>query len=263
VGDREKVKASGMQSFRLTVDDLGFFEQVEDSVLGLSELGDIPLYSSWVANYRKPSERYLKSKCAQKAGLHFNVLEGPALLKSDELTDKQGRFHRTWASFLWPSRRLRTAVEGELIAQVEKTKGWFGHLTHVDSHLHLHSIPWINKMLRRAQARYQIEHVRAPYQPAMDHLTLNPKIYILLALNLFNERNGPPCFGISKTFQNRWDECLEIANRAPREFVWHTMTGSSEVPFDQFRFIGEQQLELRKQEHRQLEKLLQALSKAI
>src|SRR5215208_2657631 len=136
------MKHSEPATSRITIDDLGMYTGVESGAIELATHG-MPIYCSWLTNYSAPSAHYLAAKNC-KSGLHFNVIEGPSVLQSPELCNQAGDFSLRWVQFIFPHKKLRLAVEEEFEFQIQKVLGWFGHPTHVDSHLHVHSIPWIH-----------------------------------------------------------------------------------------------------------------------
>src|SRR5688572_14884757 len=81
--------------YRITIDDLGLFQEAEDSLLELSGRG-IELYASWLTNYLPPSPVFLKKQKNVHNGLHFNLLEGPAFIKRSALIDGRGNFYKKW-----------------------------------------------------------------------------------------------------------------------------------------------------------------------
>lgn len=250
--------------FRITIDDLGMFPEVEAGILGLKDF-QVPLYCSWVTNYCSPSKAILQNPFQN--GLHFNIIEGPSHTKSTALADEQGNFRRKWFDFLFADRKMKAAVSEELNLQLEKAVGWFGKLSHLDSHLHLHSIPWIHALLLQAQKKYDIPHLRNPTQPIFHSSTPwgNPaqivKLGILNSLSRVAGMKDPPCFGLTELFQMKSQYCLDHLPLLPgREVVWHAADLPKSFNTKPFRFVDEQQLHLRKEELEELRKFLRKIS---
>lgn len=248
---------------RITIDDLGLFRGVERSALELARAG-LPLNCSWVTNYHPPSDDYLKTAPADiSSGLHFNVIEGVSELNSKSLTDRAGRFKRSWHEFLLPSAQMRRDVEAELEFQLVKARGWFGSVAHVDSHLHVHAIPWINRLVAARQSKFGYEYVRRPVQLLSDRPTLDARVLVLRLLSLrVRGGTGLPCFGVHQTFRMTADACAAVLPRGAREFVFHTHAGDEIIDAGRYRFFDARQLELRRREHEQLRELLSRLMPA-
>lgn len=250
------------KEYRITIDDLGLLLGAEKSALELAAF-DIPIYCSWVTNYHSPTDRYFREK-RLRSGLHFNILEGPSELKSNALTDSRGCFSRRWIEFLYPTAALRSAVEAELEFQLHKATQWFGKLSHVDSHLHLHSIPWINRLIRARQAKHGYEHVRNAYEPLFDGCQFSPKLLLLRTLQLRTKCPELPCYGIGSVFQPNIGRFIHIVSerQSPRELVCHpVLPDDNELDIKKYRFVDPRQLLLRNNEHCLVRNLLVELSR--
>lgn len=249
-----------LNDLRITVDDLGMFPEIEKSVSTLSAYG-MPLYGSWLTNYGAPSKDVLSGKHGIHHGLHFNLLEGAAKITNPTITDQNGQFNRRWAEFVVPMRRMRIAVEEQLAHQISVALEWFGSLSHIDSHLHIHSIPWIYKLMRATQKKHGIEHLRNPYEPVKDLGRPLPKLLLLEAFRIVNRPEALPCFGISSTFTMDAAKCVQILKNGPRELIWHTSLGMPNFNgTPQSMSLSTNQWRLRCIEHYALEALLKELS---
>ena len=250
------MKHSEPTAFRITIDDLGMYKGVESGVIELATHG-IPIYCSWMTNYSAPSAQYLATKNC-KPGLHFNVIEGPSALQSPELCDQAGNFSLHWVQFISPHKKLRLAVEEEFEFQIHKGLGWFGQLTHVDSHLHIHSIPWIHSLLVAKQKKYGFAYLRNPFQPMLDDYSAfaRPGILAKLALLRFfgaiNQSTQPPCYGISHLFAMKHRQILANTAGKSREIIWHAGKAEGDLPWGKFRFVDENQIQLREKEWEEL-----------
>ena len=80
-------------------------------------------------------------------GLHFCITEGKPLSNCSSLIDEQGNFY---TRCILAKRIIQRQVDGcdiekELVAQLEKFKSFAIPLSHIDSHQHIHMIPFIYK----------------------------------------------------------------------------------------------------------------------
>jgi predicted glycoside hydrolase/deacetylase ChbG (UPF0249 family) len=258
------MKHSEPAAFRITIDDLGMYKGVESGAIELATHG-IPIYCSWLTNYSAPSAQYLATKNC-KPGLHFNVIEGPSALRSPELCDQAGNFSLRWPQFIFPHKKLRLAVEEEFECQIQKVWDWFGQPTHVDSHLHIHSIPWIHSLLLTKQKHYGFAYLRNPFQPLHDDYSAfaRPGILAKLALLRFfgvlNQSTQSPCYGISHLFAMQHRQILANTAGKSREIIWHAGKAEGDLPWKQFRFMDEHQIQLRQKEWEELEKFVRTLA---
>lgn len=259
------MKHSEPAAFRLTIDDLGLYAGVEAGAVALATYG-IPIYCSWLTNYSAPSTHYLAAtQC--KSGLHFNVIEGPSALHSPALCDQAGNFSLRWVQFLFPHKKLRLAVEEEFECQIQKVLGWFGHLTHVDSHLHIHSIPWIHSLLMTKQKKYGFAYLRNPFQPLRDDSSawarpgMLAKLTLLRFLGALNQSPQSPCYGISHLFAMKHQQILANTAGKSREIIWHAGKAEGDLSWEHYRFMDEHQIQLRQQEWEELEQFVRTIAR--
>ena len=101
-------------------------------------------------------------------GVHLNLTEGPAILeatRSSSITDDVGNFLGT--SVALSKRLLLSTVDNNVLvnefkAQIQKVLDSGIKPTHVDSHMHIHSIPQVYKALVEAARSLRIYKFRYP-----------------------------------------------------------------------------------------------------
>ncbi|MGD0735505.1 MAG: ChbG/HpnK family deacetylase [Terracidiphilus sp.] len=106
-------------------------------------------------------------------GCHIVLVDGDSVLpiaKLPTLADRRtGRFLPTPGAF---SRRLMTGqidpaqIESEAAAQIALLQSRGLHLTHIDTHKHLHMFPAVLRPILRAAKAAGIHAVRNPFEPA-------------------------------------------------------------------------------------------------
>lgn len=252
---------SAQKNCRITIDDLGLFPEIENSALALAA-HSVPIHCSWLTNFQKPTKAFQNqtSNPSLKNGLHFNILEGASALTNPELTNEKGEFYRRWVDFIFAGKKLKIATEEQLDFQLSQIKEWFPTLSHIDSHLHLHSIPWIHQLLQEKRKKHGIPHVRNPYEPWQDSKSLSPKIFLLELFQKINRAQEIPCYGISTTFTLDAERCLSLVKENPRELVWHSSFGVPTEMDPRARFLTHEQLVLRSKEHEMLERFVKAVA---
>jgi len=94
-------------------------------------------------------------------GFHFNIVEGKSLTNADMLCNSQGYFNRSFADFLLNqnNKKLLVQIEDEFRAQIEKILEK-SSISHVDSHVHIHAVPGIFKLVVKLAKEYNIKYVR-------------------------------------------------------------------------------------------------------
>lgn len=106
-------------------------------------------------------------------GFHFNIIEGKSLLQKDAssfLCDSDGNYNRSYIFMLLNSfnKRFLEEVEAEFRSQIErllsdaKEKDFV--IDHVNSHVHVHSIPAFFDLVCRLSNEYGINCVRTQYE---------------------------------------------------------------------------------------------------
>ncbi|MCO5144097.1 MAG: ChbG/HpnK family deacetylase [Oligoflexia bacterium] len=249
--------------FRITIDDLGLFPEVEIGIAKLEKY-NIPIDCSWVVNYCPPS--LLTKSQNFRNGLHFNIIEGKSISGSKYLSDNNGNFNKSWTGFLFADKYTKAAVSEELSLQLKIAETWFPQLNHLDSHLHLHSIPWIFSLLEKEQKKRGIRFLRNPRQKISDDISIISypksfaKILILNSLTLISNNSNEPCYGLNRLFNMTKDYCISAGDLVQnRELVWHAADLPKNLDLDHYRFMSEESFILRKTELNQLEDYLNHL----
>ena len=100
-------------------------------------------------------------------GLHLNLTVGKAVSPHKDiplLTDESGNFNCGFVKLLFNSlvykKDFAEQLEKETRAQIEKAINVGVTLSHIDSHRHIHTIPTLNKIVRKLAKEYGIPRVR-------------------------------------------------------------------------------------------------------
>lgn len=94
-------------------------------------------------------------------GVHLNIIEGKALTHCPYLTDDRGYFNNGYLKTLLKSnnKEFLNQVEKEFRTQIERVKSC-ANPDHIDSHVHIHSIPPLFRLACRLAKEYGIPYVR-------------------------------------------------------------------------------------------------------
>jgi len=152
-------------SLRIIVnaDDLGISEQVNEAILSRLERRQISS-ATLIANAPAIEEAARAAKRFPHGtfGVHLNATEfepltcNPALRP---LLDEDGNFAGNIRKVRL-DRRVRAAVQQEWVAQIERLQQLGVHVSHIDSHHHVHTIPALFGPLKAVQKHFGIRQVR-------------------------------------------------------------------------------------------------------
>lgn len=195
------------KKFILNADDFGMSEAFNRAVLEAYSSG-ILKSASLVANgdaFDEACERVILACPDLGVGIHLNIIEGKSLCSDlDKLTDESGNFNNSYVQLLLKSLNYKDntfmeQLEREFRAQIEKVKERV-EVTHIDSHVHTHSIPRIFELVCRLAKEYGIKQIRTQYEKpyiipdVFQHLTIKYpinliKVILLNTFTLINETN--------------------------------------------------------------------------
>lgn len=127
-------------------------------------------------------------------GVHLNIIEGKSLCSDlDTLTDSNGNFNNSFGELLLKSLNSEIflkQVEKEFRAQINRVIARTT-ITHIDSHVHTHSIPKIFEIVCKLAKEYGIKQVRTQHEKpylipdVFKHLNLKYLVN-LIKLSLLN-----------------------------------------------------------------------------
>lgn len=100
-------------------------------------------------------------------GVHLNIIEGKSLTNVPLLCDSDSHFNNEFIPILSKSydKKFLNQVETEFRAQIEKTLQ-HTEVDHINSHVHVHSIPEIFKLTCRLANEYKIKNIRTQQEVA-------------------------------------------------------------------------------------------------
>ena len=157
--------------FVLNADDFGMSNAYNRAILEGYSSG-ILKSASLVANGEAFEEawRNIIPACPDLGvGIHLNIIEGKSLsLNLDRLTDDDGKFNNSYVQLLLKSYNKKDTVfmeqvEKEFRAQIEEVMR-HTKVTHIDSHVHVHSIPPIFELVCKLAKEYRIKQVRTQFE---------------------------------------------------------------------------------------------------
>ena len=153
-----------MKKFVLNADDLAKSEFHNNAVLegfkkgflkSASIMANMPSFEDAIYRIIQPNPKL-------GVGIHLNLIEGKALNPSlKTLCDNNGNFKNGYFDILLKSKNKNflKEVEIEFKSQIELAQKYI-QLTHIDSHVHIHSIPAIFEITAKLANEYNIKQIR-------------------------------------------------------------------------------------------------------
>jgi len=102
-----------------------------------------------------------------RVGLHFNITDGPGINK--QLIDSQGKYKYNFPAYLllsfFGNSRIKNAVYYELNYQYKILKQAGVKIVHLDSHDHVHMVPWLFEIICKFCKKNNVRYVRVANEP--------------------------------------------------------------------------------------------------
>lgn len=159
------------KKFILNSDDFGMSKALNKAILegyGAGLLKSASLVANGKA-FDEALENVIPNCPELGVGIHLNITEGKSLCSDlTTLTDKDGNFNNTYLQLLIKSynpkeKEFMVELEREFRRQIEKIMSKT-RVSHIDSHMHIHSIPKIFNLVCRLAKEYGINQVRTHFE---------------------------------------------------------------------------------------------------
>ena len=175
----------------VNADDLGATPKVNDDTFELIDKGKVTS-ATMIANapHFEGACQRIASYDSCSFGVHLNLTEFHPLVQTEAiqpLLDENGEFSGyDRVLSVTRSASLTEAVFTEFCAQMERCISAGVEVSHMDSHHHVHTIPWVMWVLKRVEKKFNIRRVRiskniyGPRQPAPAKLRIKKAAYNFL-----------------------------------------------------------------------------------
>ena len=182
-----------MSKFILNADDFGMSKAYNKAIME-GAVDGILKSASLVANgeaFDEACKVVIPASPDLGIGVHLNIIEGKSLLSDlDRLTDANGEFNNSFGQLMLKAlnkgdKVFMEQVEKEFRAQIEKVKSNVPNVTHIDSHVHVHSIPPIFELVCKLAKEYGISQIRTQYEKlyvvpdVFKHLTMKYPVNLI------------------------------------------------------------------------------------
>ena len=151
----------------VTADDLGISPGVNQAILDCHRQGYLT-HASFMVNtpyFEDVVKKKLPLMPGLKVGLHINLTYESSVSAKEtvpDLVDHRGQFRHGFWELLWKgkSKNVRSQIQKEIQAQLDRAQNAGIALSHIDSHWHVHTIPYINTIVRQLASAYGITRIR-------------------------------------------------------------------------------------------------------
>lgn len=154
--------AAGERRLIVNADDLGLSPAVNRGIVELHRAGAVTSASLLMNLPSTADALALTEGLPLDIGVHLTLTVGRPLAGGlPSLVDGSGAFGKAHLARQIARGRLRLAeVEREWSAQIEAFLATGRPLAHLDSHLHIHALPWLRRVALRLAWRYGVGAVR-------------------------------------------------------------------------------------------------------
>ena len=152
-----------MKKVIINADDFGLTKEINESVK-LGYQSGLITSASIITNtehFYHAADVILPQIKNIDLGFHFNIVEGKSLTHPSLLCDDKGFFNNSYVDLLFKmnNKNVLLQMEQEFEAQIEKVLKYH-EISHLDSHVHVHSIPSIFKLFIKMAKKYNIKYIR-------------------------------------------------------------------------------------------------------
>lgn len=187
-----------MKKVIISADDFGYSKENNEAILIGFQAGNITS-AGLMANmngFDNAVNEVLPAAIGLDIGFHFNIVEGKALTNANLLCDSNGGFNCGFFNLLLSqnNKKLLAQIEAEFRAQIEKVLK-YTTVSHVDSHVHVHSIPAIFNLVVKLAKEYNVQFVRTqnelPYVVSEKILNSRFSVNVIknILLNVLSNKN--------------------------------------------------------------------------
>lgn len=154
-----------MKKLIINADDLGYSQRVNDLTFELVNKGRVSSATVLAGGIAlDDAVQRLKAYPQCSFGVHLNLTElkpstATELWQKYEILNEKGNFNGNIRRCR-PTRELRRAIFKEWSRQIDLLFSMGVRISHIDSHHHVHTIPWLFLVLKRIQIKYGIRKVR-------------------------------------------------------------------------------------------------------
>jgi predicted glycoside hydrolase/deacetylase ChbG (UPF0249 family) len=175
-------------------DDFGLTKTVNEAIIEAHTRGSLT-HASIISNAPYFEDAVTKARAygnTLKVGVHINLTFGKPLTPKEELgclINKKGELACGFLRLLFlPLLKdkpiVREQAEREIENQILRCRKNGITITHIDSHRHVHTIPWIYRIVEKLAAKYRVLRIRVINESLFYALYTNPTAFLLSPLGI-------------------------------------------------------------------------------
>lgn len=211
-----------MKPIIINADDFGYNENINDAIatcINLNIINSTTIMVNTIA-FENAIELATKYSFKDKVGIHLNLTEGKSLtdLSDTGITDKYGNFIRNSINNprIFFSSFIKSKIKQEIAQQYDKLIEKNLIPTHIDSHHHVHTLPWISNIFFEF-AKEKNKKIRLPF------VQLRKNFFIFLLNFLLSQKYKKYNLHFSDKFQ-RVDYFIEHFDKSKtKKFSYELM----------------------------------------
>jgi len=206
----------------INADDMAYSQDVNDTIFDLMDKRKISSATVLAGGAAlDDAVRRIKGYPGCSFGVHLYLTELRPLTNSAiwgkyQLLDDNENFN-TGIRHCKRTDEIREAIFDEWCSQVDKLNHLQVQISHIDSHQHVHTIPWLFFILKRVQKKYNIRKVRKTLNlydsssaPA-NHLLFKKWLWNFMLANIYRTK-------VTRYF-TKLDWFLRIMQKAPSKYA--------------------------------------------
>lgn len=179
--------------FIVTADDFGMSEEVNNAIIDAHKNGYLT-HTSLLANSLYFNEAVSMGKKCKKLqlGIHINLTSGKPVTvanKVSSLINQAGYFKYGFVglqfSYFFNKKSIIRDTYREIDSQIKKLIASNIKISHIDSHRHIHTIPHIQKIIRKLAIKYQIPRIRVINESVFETLKTTKSASCLINGGIF------------------------------------------------------------------------------
>lgn len=153
----------------INADDFGLNTAVNQGIISAFQQG-VVTSTSLLTNGQAWDDALSKIKANPDLdlGVHLNVLRGQPLTKLKYLVSDDNLLNPNLLNLIFKSylyrRQIAREIYQEFEAQIKKALAAGLNITHLDTEKHIHTLPFISKILINLAKQYNIKYIRCPFE---------------------------------------------------------------------------------------------------
>jgi predicted glycoside hydrolase/deacetylase ChbG (UPF0249 family) len=173
----------------INADDLGHSEAVNDAIFALISIRRVTS-ATILATAPGLEDAALRSKQFPSCsfGAHLCLTEFTTVTKAGAslpFVDSEGRFDSSRFAAVRPTSEIRSKIFEEWCGQIQRLQSLEVRVSHIDSHHHVHTRPWLFPVLKQVQRKFGIRKVRLSLN-VYYHPEHKPSLALLTKKKIFN-----------------------------------------------------------------------------